>query len=209
MNKREQKKLETKQTIIKVAKELFLDRGLLEVQMQEIADDAQIGIATLFRYFPKKEYVVFTVANEILEDMDTHIRKIIEQSLTAYEKISRILDYYTEMTGEAHTKLIRFHHSFDLYTSMAEYPDDMMTPYRQSRERFLATLMQIVKDSEVDRSIREDIDQHLLVTTIVHSFSFFCVKIATTNPQIVPVTSPDSLAQIELMKTMFLEFIKP
>ncbi|MFY9946654.1 MAG: helix-turn-helix domain-containing protein, partial [Exiguobacterium chiriqhucha] len=38
--------------IIKQAEVLFLQDGFERVQMQDIADASELGVATLFRYFP-------------------------------------------------------------------------------------------------------------------------------------------------------------
>lgn len=54
MSKREQQKQQRRQNIIQIAKELFLEHGVKTIQMQDVATAANIGIATLFRYFPKK-----------------------------------------------------------------------------------------------------------------------------------------------------------
>ena len=60
MSKRAQQKQQRYQSIIATAKELFLERGVENIQMQDIATAAEIGIATLFRYFPKKEIDHYT-----------------------------------------------------------------------------------------------------------------------------------------------------
>lgn len=54
MGLRETNKERRRAGIIKTAEELFVQKGFSSVHMQEIADAESIGIATLFRYFPKK-----------------------------------------------------------------------------------------------------------------------------------------------------------
>lgn len=54
MSKREQQKHQRRQNIIQTAKSLFLEQGVQHVQMQDVATASGVGIATLFRYFPKK-----------------------------------------------------------------------------------------------------------------------------------------------------------
>jgi AcrR family transcriptional regulator len=56
---RERKKQKTRDTIIKVALELFAERGYEETTIAEIADAAEVSPRTIFAYFPSKEDIVF------------------------------------------------------------------------------------------------------------------------------------------------------
>ncbi|MFN3633241.1 helix-turn-helix domain-containing protein, partial [Exiguobacterium profundum] len=62
MSKRQQNKEERVQLIIQEAERLFIENGFEKVQMQDIADAAGIGVATLFRYFPKKDQLIVAAA---------------------------------------------------------------------------------------------------------------------------------------------------
>jgi AcrR family transcriptional regulator len=56
---RERKKQKTRDTIIKVALELFAERGYEQTTIAEIADAAEVSPRTIFAYFPSKEDIVF------------------------------------------------------------------------------------------------------------------------------------------------------
>ena len=64
---RERKKRKTRETIIKVALELFVERGYEETTIAEIADAAEISPRTIFAYFPSKEDILFYDMPEMLE----------------------------------------------------------------------------------------------------------------------------------------------
>lgn len=58
--RRERKKAATRQALADAALELFLERGYDAVGVREIADTADVSVATLFKYFPEgKEALVF------------------------------------------------------------------------------------------------------------------------------------------------------
>jgi AcrR family transcriptional regulator len=56
---RERKKQKTRDTISKVALELFAERGYEQTTIAEIADAAEVSPRTIFAYFPSKEDIVF------------------------------------------------------------------------------------------------------------------------------------------------------
>jgi AcrR family transcriptional regulator len=55
---RERNAARTRELILDTALELFLDRGYDATTMEEIAEAAQIGTSTLYRYYPSKEVLV-------------------------------------------------------------------------------------------------------------------------------------------------------
>jgi AcrR family transcriptional regulator len=64
---RERKKQKTRDTIVKVALELFAERGYEQTTIAEIAEAAEVSPRTIFAYFPSKEDIVFCDVPEIHE----------------------------------------------------------------------------------------------------------------------------------------------
>ncbi|CAN5367882.1 TetR family transcriptional regulator [soil metagenome] len=71
---RARKKADTRATIVRVASQLFADRGYQETSVALIAHDAGVSLPTLFRYFPTKADVLFDGADEIVEEWSTRLR---------------------------------------------------------------------------------------------------------------------------------------
>jgi AcrR family transcriptional regulator len=62
---RERKKQKTRDTIIRVALDLFAERGYEHTTIADIADAAEVSPRTIFAYFPSKEDIVFYDLAEI------------------------------------------------------------------------------------------------------------------------------------------------
>jgi AcrR family transcriptional regulator len=71
---RERKRRKTRETIIKVALRLFVERGYEETTIAEIADAAEISPRTIFAYFPSKEDILFYDMPEALERLARVLR---------------------------------------------------------------------------------------------------------------------------------------
>ena len=209
MSKREQQKQQRRQSIIDIAKDLFLEQGVQKIQMQDVANAADIGIATLFRYFPKKEYLMIAATNAITEEMATSVGQIIEQNCTAYEKIEQILDYYIGITKDPQQRLAKYFESFDLYEKIAEESPEQYTEYLCARNKLADTLLTLAEQGKQDESLRSDIDLDMFIMTMVQNFSIFTFKLSLTKhaPNLSTLLSADK--QLLMMKDVFLRYIKP
>jgi AcrR family transcriptional regulator len=72
---RERKKQKTRDTIIKVALELFAEHGYEQTTIAEIADAAEVSPRTIFAYFPSKEDIVFCQLPEAHERLAQALRE--------------------------------------------------------------------------------------------------------------------------------------
>ncbi len=63
---RERKKLRTRETIVRVALELFAKQGFADTTIRQIADAADVAPRTVSAYFPVKEQLVFHDSEETL-----------------------------------------------------------------------------------------------------------------------------------------------
>ncbi len=209
MSKREQQKQQRRQNIIKIAKDLFLEQGLQTIQMQDVATAADIGIATLFRYFPKKEYLMIAATNAITYEMATDVGKITEQTVTAYEKVEQILEYYMSITKDPQLRLAKYFESFDLYEKIAEESPEQYDEYLSARSKLAAILLTVAEQGKQDGSLRSDVDLDVFIMTMVQNFSIFTYKSSLTkhDTNLSMLLSADK--QLAMMKDVFLRYIQP
>lgn len=64
---REQKKLETRQTISAVATRLFIRRGFDQVTIAEVAEAARVAKMTVTNHFSRKEDLVFDIRTDFVD----------------------------------------------------------------------------------------------------------------------------------------------
>ncbi|UCH81669.1 MAG: TetR/AcrR family transcriptional regulator [Nitrospiraceae bacterium] len=78
INRRERKKLETRQKITKIAMYLFKKQGFGFTTMEQIAEEVDISKATLYNYFPVKESIISEYWQNNVKDLKYHLLKMIQ-----------------------------------------------------------------------------------------------------------------------------------
>ena len=72
---RERKKLRTRETIARVALELFNQRGYHATTLAEIAEAADVSTRTIFAYYPSKEDILFSEFPALLDAVGAALRE--------------------------------------------------------------------------------------------------------------------------------------
>ncbi|MEO4052518.1 TetR/AcrR family transcriptional regulator [Solibacillus sp. CAU 1738] len=209
MNTRIQNKEKKRLHIINSAATIFTEKGLYDVQMQDIADAAGIGIATLFRYFPKKELIIVAVACGVMSQFEEAFANIAKKPITAYEKIEELLHYFLTFTNEDSKQLIRFRECFESYASFRAEPLENIEHYQQVQRSMIAQLMFIIEQGQHDGSINAALDIKSTLFTIINCFGKFTAKLSLHESLAELPDDMTNKMQQQIMMELFLKSIKP
>ena len=206
---REQKKNNRYSSIVLTAEKLFLENGLDCVQMQDIADADGIGVATLFRYFPKKERLIVAVAVSSLEKNVEHFKHIANGKGSAYERLEQVLDFLMGDNTEQINQSAKFREAFESYASFAKNQLDGIEDYIEIQKVIAQIMMRIVEDGKGDGSIRTDIPVKECIITIINAYGTFGNNIALKSP--ISYLEEDIAPKIQqrMLKEMLLSYLRP
>lgn len=158
---------------------LFSQRGIEPTSIQEVADAAGFGVASIYRYFDDKTTLVIeTMAwkwNEYLEAVNAEYARRNGPSMCALEEFEFYLDSYL-MLYRHHPDLLRFNASFDLYVQREEVTEDRLAPYIESVNLFLEKFRVVRQKALVDQTMRTDIDEEELFYTAMYSMLTLVTK---------------------------------
>ena len=208
LNTREKNKKQRTEQIILAAEELFSEKGLYDVQMQDIATKANVGIATLFRYFPKKENLIVEVAVFVLSKFQDDLQKIAGSEKSAYEKLEQLFDYFLEIANGPARKATLFREAFEGYSSYRNEPLDNIDDYLQMQEDLSRKIFKIIKQGLVDGSLRSDINMELALVSLTNCFGIFSTKITLHYKEVTFPSGITAVAQQQFIKEMFLRYIR-
>ena len=190
--------------------ELFTQRGIEPVSMQNIADAAGCGIATLYRYFDKKQGFVIEVAtkkwNEIRELNRKRRDKADIAGMTAAELFGFYLDGFLILYREK-KDLLRFNQMFNMYVGVAGIDKTALAPYYGMIDNFGENFHQIYERAKVDKTVRTDIPETEMFSTTLHLMLAAVTRYAV-GLVYKPETGYDDMRELETLKAMMLMMYK-
>lgn len=163
--------------VIDAATKLFLEKGIANVTIKDVALDIGVGEATIYRYFSKKYNLVLAVAMKL--ENEVYIRYFnFEKEKTGYDKIKSFYNSYLKIFLE-HKNFYKFISEFDSYILSEENSvlDDYergLLPYYQS---FIDSYNKGLDDNTIQKV--EDIETFYFSTT--HSIMNLCKKLASSE----------------------------
>jgi AcrR family transcriptional regulator len=77
--------------ILSAAEKVFAVKGFFPTTMSEIAEIAEFGTGTLYKYFKSKEDLYFSLIDEKAEEINRLVKMELSQKTSAIEKIKRLI----------------------------------------------------------------------------------------------------------------------
>jgi AcrR family transcriptional regulator len=103
IQRRSQERLER---VLKVAEAMIVERGFANLNMRELAQVADVNIATIYTYYPNAQSLLRALAERYIETLTseyTRVRALIDGMRTPAEKVdafvSMAIDYYEHHPG--------------------------------------------------------------------------------------------------------------
>ena len=124
--------------LVDIATDLFMCRSVNDVTIRDIAISAQVGEATLYRYFGNKQNVVIQAAMKIQGIVSEDFFKL-EKGKTGFEKLVLFYQSYYEIFSK-HPEFYKFLSEFDAY--MAGEHSDAINPYENAIDSYKGFYMQ-------------------------------------------------------------------
>jgi len=101
MERKLREKEERRTIILEKAKELILERGILALSMQDIADAVELSKATLYLYFENKEAILAEIGSLAAEDFVAYVNARIAPSDSGLEALRKLWEANLRMYGES------------------------------------------------------------------------------------------------------------
>lgn len=161
LGRRERKKLDTRRRIFAAAEELFTRKGYAAVTTQEIADLADVGTGTLFRYANSKAELLIMVMTERLRLGAEHGLDLAERGAGPAEAIVALIEPLFLAAVEHPENTTAFQREV-LFGAEGPYRSEALERIR-GLEEAMVTVLTRYADSH---PIRAGADLHRTATTV-------------------------------------------
>ena len=160
--------------LIDVATDLFMQRSIQEVTIKDIALKAQVGEATIYRYFGKKQAIVAQSAMKLQTIVSKDYFQLQDKK-NGYAKLEEFYKSYLRIFKN-HSNFYKFLNEFDIY--MSEERNDVLSPYETAIDQFRAAYMSAYQEGLKDGSIKKQSDIETFYFSTTHALLELCKKLA-------------------------------
>lgn len=202
------KKIERRNSMIVAAQKIFAQEGFEKTTMQKIADEANVGVATLFRYFPHKEVLIIEVIKMIIEKQVPYFEEIYASNKPGIEKVDDVLSTYIRFISEENRDTIKLLESFELYIVFNVIELPLLEQIKQAYGSVGGIILNIVKEGKEDGSIRLSVSDERITSTILNMFGTSVKKYSLYSilpDTIIPVPSKDELIGVKRVLLTYLQ----
>lgn len=162
--------------IIKVAKDLFLEKGINNVTIKDVALKAEMGEVTIYRYFSKKENLVVQAAIALEKEVFSKYFSV-DHNLSGYVQIERFYNSFLDVFNNMRN-YFRFVHDFD---SLIVANHLRVEEYEKNIYNYYQVFMEAYNKGLEDGSVRKLNEPNLFYMATSHSILSLCVKMASDD----------------------------
>ena len=156
------KESERNRKILETAFRIFVERKIEPVSMGEIVEAAEIGRASLFRYYPNKLELVIAVCTkewkEYMDELDRTRPISSIDEIPAIDRLILVMDSCIDMY-QKHKDLLQYNDNFNYYVSHMGVTRDNehLTEFYNALYSINTRLHMMYEKAKADHSFRTDI----------------------------------------------------
>jgi TetR/AcrR family fatty acid metabolism transcriptional regulator len=159
-----------KQLILKVANEVFAEKGFNETTISQIAQKANIAEGSIYDYFNNKEDLLFSIPEDRMENFFSGLREHLEGIKGALSKLHKIIWYHLHFYEKNQDYVLI------LLQNIRLNPRFQSTRAYQLIREFAKLVVQIIEEGKKEKVIRSDVDSRLLRDAILGAIEHITIR---------------------------------
>ena len=160
--------------LVDMATDLFMTRSISEVTIKDIAVSAQVGEATIYRYFGSKQNIVVQSAMKIQGIVSTEFFNLSKGS-NGFEKLKVFYNSYYEIFIK-HPNFYKFLNEFDAFVSIED--SSITNPYESAIDAYKNFYMDAYELGLKDGSVKKQKDIEMFYFSTTHALLELAKKLA-------------------------------
>ena len=160
--------------LVDMATDLFMTRSISEVTIKDIAVAAQVGEATIYRYFGSKQNIVVQSAMKIQGIVSTDFFKL-EKGNTGFDKLKVFYESYYEIFIK-HPNFYKFLNEFDAFVSVED--SSIINPYESAIDAYKNFYMDAYQLGLKDGTVKKQDNIEMFYFSTTHALLELAKKLA-------------------------------
>ena len=164
LTRREREKQNRRNEILKTALDLFSRKGFHNVSMQEIAQNAEFAVGTLYNFFKDKEDIYRVLVEEQYEKFEIKLNNALESNGDEIEKIKNFIQAKGEVFAE-NAPMIRLYFS-ETRGARCNYRIGLEAERKERYEKFLRKLAAVFESGIRNRKLESRLDPYYMAVAL-------------------------------------------
>ena len=182
IKERRQREREQRRTsIIEAAKKVFLEKGIQQTTMLDIAHEAELSKAALYLYFNSKEELVFEMLYLSFTKIDQLIQSVSEKGKNGYERLRQAAEDFKSFFHEQPEYIYFFTLIMERYADFISREQPGTEKYMKLIDRIQQRVVDLFNRGIADGSIRQDLDAEKTAALFLHMAPIFMQRVATVH----------------------------
>ena len=186
--------------LVDIATDLFMCRSIQDVTIKDIAVSAQVGEATIYRYFGNKQTLVVQAAMKLQQAVNAESFKLNERK-NGFEKIKIFYLSYLQIF-DSHPDFFKFINDFDAY--MAGEQGEEMDSYESVVGQYKTAYMKAYQEGLKDGSIKAQNNIEMFYYSTTHALLELCKKLSIKKAVLSQDNVVEKRAQIQCLVDIIL-----
>lgn len=151
--------MDMKQRIVKMALNLFLEKGFSGVKVEEISEALLISKKTIYNHFQNKHELYLASASYYMEKAVSRMEEIaLSTKLDFHHRISKLLEFANRTLSEAYC--------FDDMREVNQHLANLVL-FPHIREKFRSILNILIQEGKQNDIIRKDLPQSIFINSLL------------------------------------------
>ena len=176
LSRRERKKQETRESILSAARGMLEDQGFDTTTLEQIAEAADVSIATFYNYFPNKDALLQQIAKIEIEEIGQIVAEDAKHLASPLDYIRRVMELFYSHTSPV-LGVIR-HVLLDKTMHSETVPEAIMELQNHP------SIIEMIRKAQEQNELPSDLDPIQMSESIAAAYlsaSVFCKYLEHTN----------------------------
>ena len=192
----------TRQRILEAGFRIFAEKSIDKVTMNDVAEAAGIGVATVYRYYSNKTLLALGVSGWAWEK---YVEDAIKNDDAPHETAAQRFEFFLETFLDLyrnHKDLLRFNQFYNIFVGQEMTRGEAIKPYETVVKLILDQFRQIYAQAQVDHTLRTDVSMQEMLFSSLHLMLAAITRYAVG---LVYEGGQDPERELVLLKNMLLK----